>query len=68
MPVNMAGVKNLDTFSQGPRLITLEATRLFEGILFRSEAIAWASTEAENCTKAPNMPEASRIPAAARLT
>ena len=64
----MAGVKNLDTFSQGPRLITLEATRLFEGMFFKSVAIAWPSTEAEYCTKAPNMPEASKIPAAARLT
>jgi hypothetical protein len=64
----MAGVKNLDTFSQGPRLTTLDATRLFEGKFFRSEAIACPSDEAEYCTKAPRMPDARRIPAAARLT
>ena len=40
MPVNMAGVKNLETFSQGPRLITLDATRLFKGNSLRSLAIA----------------------------
>lgn len=63
MPVKTAGVTNLDTFSHGPREVTLAATWLLAGSCFRSLAIACASTEAEYWTKAPRMPEASRIPA-----
>ena len=66
IPIKMVGVTNLATFSQRPRLETRLASWLLAGNSRISLAIAWPSAEAEYWTKAPRIPEASKIPLAAR--